>query len=150
MRKTLGAAGLLLGLTLGAGCGGDAADADTVPVAGVVTVNDQPAANALVTFHPAGDTKGNGGNGSTDEAGRYVILTLHGKKGLYPGKYTVTVSRRLNPDGSPPAPTEMPIESKARETLPPKYADAAKAELTAAVVAGDKKTFDFPLKTGKK
>ncbi len=148
MRKTLGAAGLLLGLTLG--CGGDAADADAIPVAGAVTVNDQPAANAVVTFRPDGDTKGNGGAGTTDAAGLYEILTPQGKKGLLPGKYKVTVSRRLNPDGSPPDPKEMPIESKARESLPPKYADAAKTELTATVAAGDKKAINFSLKTGKK
>jgi hypothetical protein len=142
MRRVLGA--LML---LAAGCGtGDG----LVSVAGTVTVNNQPAGNAAVTFIPLAGTPGNGGTALADSSGRYEIMNAQGQKGLPPGKYKVTISRRLNADGSTPDPNVPPIESQARETLPPHYTDPEKTELTADVSAGDKRSFDFTLTMGKR
>ena len=152
MRTFLSAGLLMSGLAALSGCGGSgsAADPNMVLVAGNISVNDQPAGNALVSYLPAGDTKGNGGSGMSDSTGRYEILTPQGKNSLPPGKYKVTVSRPLNRDGSPPDPSVPPIESTARETLPPKYCDPLKTELSVTLVAGDKRSFDYSLKTAKK
>lgn len=149
MRHLFGT-GLLAALLAATGCG-DKGDTDgLVPVAGTILVDDQPAANAAVAFFPTGDTKGNGGIGATDANGRYEITTPQGKKGLVPGKYKVTVSRRLNADGSLPDPNIPPIESRAIETLPTKYHDKEKTELNVTIAADDKKAFDFDLKVKKK
>lgn len=148
MRATFGA-GLLAGLLGVVGCGGGSGAEGYVPVSGNIKVDDQTASNAEVTFIPQGNTPGNGGTGVTDSTGRYEISSPQGKKGLPPGKYKVTVSRRLNPDGSPPDPNTPPIESNARETLPPKYVDREKTELTANISEGDKRSFDFSLASMK-
>ncbi|HJZ59164.1 MAG TPA: carboxypeptidase-like regulatory domain-containing protein [Gemmataceae bacterium] len=147
--RRLFAAALLAGLPVAAGCGGDGGDG-LVPVAGNVSVDGQPAGNAVVTFIPQGNTPGNGGTGMTDSTGRYEVTTPQGKKGLPPGQYKVTVSRPLNPDGSPPDPNTPPIESSARETVLPKFSSPEKTELTAAVAAGDNRAFDFAVQSVKK
>lgn len=136
--------GLLAGLGLASGCGG-AASKDLTDVAGTVTLDGQPAGNLEMRFIPEGDTKGNGGLAITDAQGRYEAKTVQGDKGLFPGKYRVVISRRLNPDGTPPKPDEPPIESKARETLPPHYSSPEATTLTAQLAKGEKKPVDFAL-----
>src|SRR5262249_49904716 len=101
--------GGLLVLCLGlAGCGGD-----EIRVTGTVKQTDgTPLSGALVTFYPASQTTpGLGGSGQTGAGGQYVITGNRGEKGLAPGEYTITISRRLRPDGSPPDPNVPPIES---------------------------------------
>jgi hypothetical protein len=148
--RTATRVGLLAGLLAATGCGSGGTDPDLVPVAGNVTVDSNQAGNVELTFVPQGETKGNGGTGVTDSTGRYEVKSPQGKKGLAPGKYKVVASRRLNPDGSPPDPDTPPIESNARETLPPKYSDANKTELSLTISVGDKRSFDFAFQTGKK
>ncbi|MBA4190698.1 MAG: hypothetical protein C0467_22160 [Planctomycetaceae bacterium] len=140
-------AGLLLAVLM-TGCGGGS-DEGHLATTGTVTVNGQPVANVVVTYIPQGTTGGNGGTATTDSSGRYEIVPTHGKS-LPPGQYKVTVSRRLNPDGSPPDPNVPPMESSARETLPAKYTDADKTELNVTLVAGEKKPNDFAVKSLKK
>lgn len=141
--------GWLLAGAAGCGSAGGAAGG-LVPVAGNILVDGNPAGNVKLTFVPQGDTKGNGGGGITDSTGRYEAAATQGKRGLPPGKYKVVASRRLNPDGSPPDPNTPPIESNAVETLPPKYSDPAKTELSLTISAEDKRSFDFSLQTAKK
>ncbi|WP_020470971.1 hypothetical protein [Zavarzinella formosa] len=153
MRTMLMAGLLLSGMISLSGCGGGdskhAASGEMVPVAGNITVNDQPAPNSLVTYTPVGgDVKADAGTGMSDSTGRYEITSVRGKKGLVPAKYKVTVSRRLNKDGSPADPNTPPIESQAIETLPPKYTELAQTELSITIASGDKRSFDFSLKTG--
>jgi hypothetical protein len=141
---------VLAGLLAVVGCTSPTGDDGLFPVSGTIKLDGTPTANVSVVFIPQGNTAGHGGSGVTDASGQYQLMSPQGKKGLPPGEYKVAVSRRLNPDGSPPAPNEMPIESQARETLPLKYSDKEKTELVARLTADDKKTFDFDLKTKSK
>jgi len=141
---------LLAGLLGVVGCRTADSDEKLIPTSGNVKIDGEAAPNATVTFIPQGNTGGHGGSGTTDTAGHYQLASPHGKAGLPAGEYKVTVSRRLNRDGSPPAPNEMPIESQARETLPAKYHDKDKTELSATLTADDKRSFDFDLKVKKK
>jgi hypothetical protein len=144
-------AGILAGLLgVAPGCGGSKDTDGLISVVGNIKVDGETAPNAVVKYIPQGNTGGHGGEGTTDSTGRYEITNAKGKKGLPPGQYKVTVSRRLNPDGSPPGPNEMPIESNARETLPSKYTDPEKTELKVNLSADDKRSFDFDLKVKKK
>ena len=128
------------------GCGGDG---DRVRVTGTVTLNGDPLPHALVTFHPDGATGGLGGSGKTVADGRYTLTPAQGGPGLLPGAYKVVISRPLRPDGSPPDPNRPPIESDARETLPPIYSDRTATTLT-ATVSKDAAVHDFALRTPKK
>jgi hypothetical protein len=126
------------------GCGGAAGG---VAVTGTVTLDEQPLADAVVTFYPEGETAGLGGAARTGADGRYTLTAARGG-GLPPGEYTVVISRPLRPDGTPPPPNVPPIESDARETLPATYSsrDASTLKRT---VSKDTKSYDFPLRTGK-
>lgn len=143
----VGALASLMGVI---GCSGAASEGGDVPVVGNIKVDEQTASNALVTYIPQGNTPGHGGSGVTDSTGRYEVASPQGKKGLPPGQYKVTVSRRLNPDGSPPDPNVPPIESNARETLSPKYSERDKTELSVNISTGDKRSFDFSLSSSRK
>ena len=61
------------------GCGSDP------PVGGVVTLDDQPLAHAIVTFKPAGETPGLGGSGRTGADGTFTIVPARDGPGLPAG-----------------------------------------------------------------
>src|SRR5437879_4035780 len=129
MRRLIGwlPAVLCLGL---AGC----PSADQVPVTGTVTLDGAPLTHPVVTFRPPDpQTPGLGGSAETDKDGKYAIVGARGEKGLPAGEYTVVISRRLRPDGSPADPNVPPIESDAHETLPEKYSDLKATTLRATV-----------------
>ena len=100
--------------------------------------------NAKVTFLPIGDTKGIGGSGQTDKDGSYEVTYNRGGTGLPAGEYRVTISQRLNPDGSQPDPDVSPIESQATERIPAKYSSEDSSKLTKRI--SDTTTdYDFSL-----
>ena len=82
-------------------CGCSKTDPSLVAVTGTVTINDQPLANATVTFIPKDGTPGFGGVGKTDAAGKSKLFgNRDDAPGILPGEYRVVVSKRLMPDGS--------------------------------------------------
>ncbi len=139
-----GCAGLLTFLLVG--CGDSTG---TIPVTGTVTLDDKPLPDALVTFHPEGDTAGLGGTARTDAEGKYTLTPAKGSGGLPAGDYVVVVNRFLQPDGSALPPDVPPMESKARESLPSNYT-SRKSSTLKAKVSKEKPTYDFALKSAKK
>ncbi|QDU26480.1 hypothetical protein ETAA8_15580 [Anatilimnocola aggregata] len=143
-----------LALSFVAGCAptGPAA----IPVTGVVTLDGQPCASAVVNLVAHGETTGNGGWGRTDEQGKFVIHLNDGRSeqgppGLPAGQYKVLISKLVTPDGQPFIPTEdvAPIDSNAKELLPPIYSDFQQTTLTADVVA-PKSELVFELKSARR
>lgn len=128
-----------------AGCG--KGDPSHVRVSGTVTLNGAPLAGAGVAFIPTGDTQGIGAEARTGPDGRYDLIDRRGTPGTQPGAYKVTISKRLLPNGAevPADDRTPPIESPARETLPPHYSDANRTTLR-AVVPAQGGTLDFSLK----
>jgi hypothetical protein len=138
---------LFVGLAALVGCSaGDANLPELVPVSGTVTLDDKPLAKATVTFIPVGTTRGDGGFATTDENGRYQLLSLQRKPGAPVGAYRVVISKRVMPDGSdvPDESDVAPIDSPAREMLPPQYSSEQDSTLSATVPEGGG-TIDFPL-----
>lgn len=128
---------------------------DLVPVSGTVTYDGKPLDNATVTFSPMeGGQAGFGASGFTDSSGKYTLETAAGdgktKLGAVPGKYGVTISRMVKPDGSvwkpDPKDPSGPMTYGAREELPSEY--SMQPRLTAEV-ANDKAVHDFKLDKGK-
>ena len=112
-----------------AGCGGNA---DLGTVAGVVTLDGQPLANATVEFVPAdGGEERSSYDGTTDASGRYELYFSASQKGATPGAYTVRIWPPDSDDEPAPAPK-----------LPPQY--STRSELTATVEVGSN-SIDFPL-----
>lgn len=102
----------------------------TTSVTGLVTLDGQPCSGANVSFIPAGETRGNGGLGQTDDAGKFIVRLHSGTKkqgpeGLTPGKYRVLINKTVNPDGTPFIASEdvSPIDANAKELLHPNYSN---------------------------
>jgi hypothetical protein len=117
-----------------------------VPVTGTVMLDGKALAQAQIRFVPTGDTKGFGSTGTTDSDGKYALKGQRGGNGAVAGSYKVVISKRVMPDGSPPTDDKAPMESAAREILPPKYSVSGQTSLT-ATVPPEGGTVDFPLKS---
>lgn len=76
-------------LALIAGCAGP--DPDLVPVEGVVTMDQRPVAELIVTFTPLGSTGGSGALGATDHDGKFILTNVRGGEGAYAGQYRISV-----------------------------------------------------------
>jgi hypothetical protein len=143
------AVGLLLAIF--AGCG--QAGPDTIPVSGVVTLDGMPCIDATIIFLPIDQTTGNGGRGVTDSEGKFVAH-LHdndsalGPPGLMAGTYKVLINKWVTPDGQLFVATAdmAPIDSNAREVIPPRYSDFTLSRLKAEV-PGDGKPLQYDLRS---
>lgn len=120
------------------GCGKDANLPPLVPVTGTVTLNDQPLASATVEFIPIGKTRGSGATGYTDDQGKYELVTRRGDRGTPVGEYRVVVKKMVNPDGTPYSAKSgvAPMDSDAREVLPPRFSDDTQTKLKKTVPEG--------------
>ena len=134
----------LLGLCALVGC--SPAPPALTPVSGTITLEQKPLTGAQVKFIPDGETKGHGGNGKTDENGKYEIVAnrQNNRKGLLPGAYRVMVTRPLRPDGTPPPPDVPQFESGASESVPAPYSNGNDTPLK-AIVDVNAKSYDFSL-----
>jgi hypothetical protein len=132
-------------LLFAAGCFGDydSKAPKLQPVTGVVKLDGNPMKNADLMFLPkTGDLEA---GGRSDADGKYELY-VRDKKGAVAGSYKVTISKRVRDDGS-----EFPEDRSAmgigKETLPPKFVDRTRTELTAEVKEGSNEiNFDLKLK----
>lgn len=124
---------------------------DPLPVSGTITYGDAPLTSASVNFTPdSPTTPGRGASGFTDDSGNYVLnyRAPNGKtmEGIIPGKYRVTISRMVKPDGTvwkpDPAQPTGPANVGAREVMPREY--SLETKLKADVKEGED-TYDFKL-----
>lgn len=72
-----------------AGCASD--NPGLVPVTGVVTMDQRPIAELIVTFTPVGSTPGSGALGATDSKGRFSLTNVRGGEGAYAGRYRISL-----------------------------------------------------------
>jgi hypothetical protein len=158
----------LLGLLIATGCG--TGKPATVPATGVVTYEGNPVANASVVFsrNTGNIALGEMAVGKTDANGHFELTTHFGARGssvgAVPGKYEVTVSKQIPPNGMTEAEYQAKVDevNKIGETgataprdqrppalvemLPPRYSAPGKTELSATVEAKETNSFTFTLK----
>ena len=134
-------------VVIAVGCGRDPNLPPLVPVTGTITLNGKPVEGASVSFIPVGTTRGNGATGYTKAEGKYELVAPGGDKGVPVGEYRVTVSKLVNPDGSPYSGESglAPMDSPAKEVLPPRYCDFDQTVLKATVPEGGSDSLDFSL-----
>ncbi len=117
------------------------ADDGVGKVEGVVSLDGIPIDRAAVTFHPV-DARGS--TGVTDEEGHYELTYTRDIKGAVLGEHKVTISTKVNRLDDH---AESTTGGKGREeTMPPKYRDLKKTELTETVESGYN-TINFDLKS---
>jgi hypothetical protein len=128
-----------------AGCG----KPSMVPVKGVVKLNGKPVPHCKVGFFPDTDEfdpdKHGYGYGVTDAAGAFEIQHPGGEKGIYPGRYKVTLVLWVDGKGKPiPAdakPSEVP--GGVKNLMPMKYESLGTTPETVTVPSGGlEHTFD--------
>lgn len=114
-----------------------------VPVTGTVTLDGVPLESAIVMFHPQPGVKGNGGGATSKAAGAFTLLSPQGKKGVFPGEYSVTVSCRMLSAkaeqqveaAKASGVTPMVSESEMKEVVPEAYAKPETSPLRVMVGA---------------
>lgn len=132
------------------GCGGGGpAPVKTDMVNGVVTLDGNPVAGAIVTFVPAQDGVGASATGKTDEQGSYTLTAVGAGggaeigAGTLPGEYHVGVVKdeianlaslddANRQEGKPSNP-----EIEVTHVVPQRYNDPLKSELKVNVTAGE-------------
>ena len=138
------------------GCAGAELDyPDTSPVAGVVTLDGQPVADASVVFAPTSHQ--HTATAKTDEQGRYQLTSFGAVEGAVPGPYGVMIIKTelvYPPGTSPPSPTQGDGDGddeddggpspKEVSLIPEQYGKIATSGLTATVAEGENE-FNFDL-----
>jgi hypothetical protein len=130
-------------LVLAVGCGSEAKYAR---VAGRVTLNGQPLANATVSFQPIAEGSVNapapGSTGKTNDNGDYVLMCADGHAGACIGKHRVSISLV----------TERPGDSDARpprggwpqaDKVPARYNRDSKEQFVVSAEGTNKANFDL-------
>ena len=135
---------LLAAAALTAGCGGDGRP-PTYPAAGKVAVNGQPAAGALVVFHPTAAARVNDPKPFATVAadGTYTLATFGSADGAPAGEYGVTVVWNVKAKEARIALGDGPAVT---DKLGGRYGDPRSPRLTATVTAAGPNAFDFDLK----
>jgi hypothetical protein len=132
------------------GCSSDADKRPKrVPVTGTITYNGKPLANAAIAFVPFG-AGANAATGTTNASGNFILTTFKTDDGAIPGTYGISIAAVIddnrNPDGTQIYSDEDPRWKPPKSSIPVRYSNPKKSELTAEVVAGKPNVFDFPLK----
>jgi len=153
-----------IGIFAFAGCGGPTSPpipklnfkGDAIPVSGTIKLNGEPVSGASVMFlfdgkPPEGFV---GSTGVTDSSGRYVLRSGE-KTGAPAGRYKVVISRMATPDGSPFKEDrekgidleQARLSGMIKETIPPKYSDPQRTDLSIELTPDRKDPIDFDLKS---
>ena len=121
-------------------CGCPSSNGNIGWVEGVVTLDGEPVQGASVRFYPASGERGS--SGKTDKNGYYQLRYTRSQQGAIIGEHKVTLSTEVIADNYG---TETAAPAQA-ETIPKKYLDRKKTDLTATVESGSN-TIDFELTT---
>jgi hypothetical protein len=133
--------GLLVPVLL-LGCGGGASDTPPLgKVSGLVTLDGQPLAGAIVVFQPP---DGRSSEGLSDESGNYTLRYDNTNYGAKVGPHVVSITTRTDGYAKPPVDGKEGEWVKGQpETVPAKYLKPG--ALTAEVKVGSN-TINFELK----
>jgi hypothetical protein len=126
------------------------------PVAGTVTLDDQPFEEAMVNLYPikVENKRPRLGLGMTDNKGHFDIMTLQPKDGVYLGEYKVIVSKTIAiPKVTPEQEQKLiqqgkPVpEPDIKELVPLIYTDVATTPITVTIGAKGEKNLTIKLKS---
>ncbi len=132
---------LLCAIGLLVGC--SKAGPSTVPAGGIVNFKGKPIGKINVLLMPKA-SNGMAAEGTTDEAGKFTLMTYKPGDGAMVGEYTV--SFKYVPDEIPVMPG-MEGSKKVVSPIPEKYADPNKSGYTATIQTDKtKNNFTFDLK----
>ena len=139
-------------IAAGCGKGKKGPSFDLTPVAGKVMLDGKPLADADLGFYLQGTApQGYFGSGAKTDAEGKFVLKSGDALGAVPGQYKVTVSRLIGVDGAAIVTEEgmdaeqLKMMGKVKESIPAKYNDLEKTELTITVDKGKTDGYDLTL-----
>lgn len=118
----------------------------TFPTWGTVKIKGKAVPGVSVVFFPDGQTGGQGGRGTTDESGQFMLRYQDGRDGVPPGNYRVLFEHFVMPDGSQVPESEFPADVGAINQLPHKFSDFGTSPFKATVPEGGTSDLEFDLK----
>jgi hypothetical protein len=125
-------------------CGTDDQQVAVFPVTGQVLHRGQPAAGAIVSFHPTAAELKSAGlviSGRTGADGSYQLMTYEEGDGAPAGEYQVSIIWRAAPAGN----DGDEVDRSGADRLAGKYQDPALSGLTAEVEEADNRLPPFNL-----
>jgi hypothetical protein len=132
----------LLAVALAAGCGGG--KPGPVPVKGVLKVDGQPVAGAVVVFQPR-DPGGKEAYGTTDASGAFKMTTDSPGDGALPGQYKVVIQPPAEGGATPFDDPNRPARPKAAggPKVPEKFTRPDQSPLTQDVPPNGDMAYDL-------
>lgn len=148
-RQLLCAASVLTILAFSIGCDAAPENPPTYPVTGTVTYRGKPVPQATVVLMSL-TSGGRGASGTTDESGKFELMTFEPGDGALPGEYKVRVSAYelvaeppndsdqtdLTQEEEEALYTGAEDEEPSKNLLPKKYENAATSGLSHTVTEG--------------
>ena len=145
---------LCLCLVFVPGCGKASRIQGLVPAKGVVLYKNSPVEGATLTFFPdaGSSSEQRPATAVTDASGRFTMMTLQPDDGVFPGKYTVVITKNipekvytneeLQAFFRQGKPTPIPEE---KNELPDQYSDPKTSPLKVDLASKGDKTLKFEL-----
>ena len=126
-------------------CYGNDGKIQTEYVEGVVMMDGEPLASAIVTFHPVDEQNGREAYGLTDKDGKYTLTIDGGREegGTQPGEYNVynvTISKLDVPEPTSDPDKSMDAQNKSL-TIPKQYQNKETSGLQVMVEEGDNEIY---------
>ena len=137
---------LVLLLTVLVGCSKQP-EYELAPTSGVVTLDDEPLAGAVVNFQPmtSGDkVLASGSVGRTDESGRFVLETVQEEPGAWVGRHKVKIFS-YSPET---APKDDFDRGPRKERVPHRYNYRSQLQFSVPVGGTEKANFELSSKPG--
>lgn len=123
------------------GCGSGGENLPRQAASGTVTLDGKPLPSGSISFQPTGEGQPATQADAPISDGKFEIPRA---QGLVPGKYAVRITTVVTATAEGGVPGEA-YPKTAKEIIPKKY--NAASTLTAEVVGGGAKTFDFTLES---
>lgn len=135
---------LAIVISISVGCG-ESSKYPLAPVTGVVTLDGEPLADAVVNFQPMASSKdgkvGAGSNARTDEQGRFVLNTIDDHPGAVVAKHRVRIYSY-----SPESPRVDDTDSgPPKERVPQRYNYRSKLTFEVPAAGTNEANFDLEL-----
>jgi len=121
-------------------------DLEVFPTWGTVRIKGKTVPGVSVIFFPDGVTSGQGGRGTTNESGEFILKYQDGRDGVPAGQYKVLFEHFTMPDGSKVPESEFPADLGAINQLPHQLSEYGSSPYKAEVPKGGTADLEFDLK----
>jgi hypothetical protein len=117
---------------------------ETVPAAGMITLNGAPLEGAQVVLIPT--SGGLGGSAVSDAKGSFRLTTFPPDDGVVPGSYKVMIAKSEVPENPDPDSPESTVPKYAKSLIPAKYSNPETSGLVIEIPDSGDEEIELELK----